>query len=804
MPRQARLIYRAPDGHDQEVALSEGGEEVGVGRHPQCALTVQQPSVSRRHARFWFEGGSFHVQDLQSSNGTYVNNQRINQARLSDGDTVRCGDFVMSFREVPTTPARAEDGAAKRATSDGPRLVGRLPPQRRPLSVSPNPNPNPGPMRPPPLSEAPSRPEPPRMPDAALDRRSMPTMKPSASEQAAAMRDAGPFGTPSARRAPTEPPTRSARPTSDPARAVPDAEELRRLREEVAHWKAQAEGRALLDNKQASAAEAELAVARAELDALRAEVEAARATAAQASEARSTFEKDVGDVRADIEDKKRRIHELEQSNLRAEEQIRTLTDNSLKLKDQARTQQNQLEEYRREKVALEVALVEARERIAQFQANNEASMRREAEQADAINDLKREVRQKEKAQKEVEKQLEVAKYDLQAVREMNENLRLALGTDDEDRSKTNRRLQELEQVLAEKEAIIETLEAEVRRLELRLQQGEAEVVSRFEQRALAAEKGRHDAEAESRRREATLRELAEQVKLLQAELNEADRRAEKAEANAGEGGDLRRRLTEAETARDALAATGRDLQARVAALTDRSAALERDLAAAEQRARDHESQGASSREVMAQLNDLRRQNRDLQSRTVELTERAATLERELAAAEQRARDADGRARDTEAQGGREAMSQLNDLRRQNRELKHQLESLEADLAQLKAGTAVHSIGPAASVDTSGYDELRDRAVELFEAINDVASDLKTNVELVGGYLSDLRPMVETAVNIANDGGDDRLREAVEEIDAAVTIDSAEEVLSQAREASDSFKRSLRAFREVLQRHGYGS
>ena len=91
--------------------------------------TVSQPSVSRKHARFWFEDGEWFVEDLGSSNGTYVNNRRIEQEKLAEGDDVRCGDFGMKYiiedhtREVGNLPPRKP---SKKKTPKPPRLVGQM------------------------------------------------------------------------------------------------------------------------------------------------------------------------------------------------------------------------------------------------------------------------------------------------------------------------------------------------------------------------------------------------------------------------------------------------------------------------------------------------------------------------------------------------------------------------------------------------------------------------------------------------------------------------------------------------------
>ena len=50
MSRQAKLTYRTVEGEPKEVVV-QAGEEASVGRHPQSTISVNQPSVSRKHAR---------------------------------------------------------------------------------------------------------------------------------------------------------------------------------------------------------------------------------------------------------------------------------------------------------------------------------------------------------------------------------------------------------------------------------------------------------------------------------------------------------------------------------------------------------------------------------------------------------------------------------------------------------------------------------------------------------------------------------------------------------------------------------
>jgi hypothetical protein len=68
-----------------------GREELLVGRHDACDVTVGHPSVSRRHARLSFRDGHWVLRDLDSTNGTRVNGKRVVRCRLEPGDRLSLG-----------------------------------------------------------------------------------------------------------------------------------------------------------------------------------------------------------------------------------------------------------------------------------------------------------------------------------------------------------------------------------------------------------------------------------------------------------------------------------------------------------------------------------------------------------------------------------------------------------------------------------------------------------------------------------------------------------------------------------------
>lgn len=78
-------------------------DTIVLGRHPECDIVVDLGAISRQHARIlWIEGASY-VEDLNSRNGTFVNEQRIEgRQKLKQGDELRICDVTFEFVEDAT------------------------------------------------------------------------------------------------------------------------------------------------------------------------------------------------------------------------------------------------------------------------------------------------------------------------------------------------------------------------------------------------------------------------------------------------------------------------------------------------------------------------------------------------------------------------------------------------------------------------------------------------------------------------------------------------------------------------------
>ena len=89
-PGSGLLVKRGPSAGCQ-FRLDKPA--TSAGRHPGSDIFLDEVTVSRKHAEFRWENDEFHVVDLGSLNGTYVNRQAVDSAVLANGDEVQIGKF---------------------------------------------------------------------------------------------------------------------------------------------------------------------------------------------------------------------------------------------------------------------------------------------------------------------------------------------------------------------------------------------------------------------------------------------------------------------------------------------------------------------------------------------------------------------------------------------------------------------------------------------------------------------------------------------------------------------------------------
>lgn len=88
-----RLVMKSGPTPGQVYELAKN--EMFIGRGPTCEVVINDLEVSRNHARIYLQGGEFWLEDLNSTNGTFVNGQRlIGPHLLRAGETVNLGEKV--------------------------------------------------------------------------------------------------------------------------------------------------------------------------------------------------------------------------------------------------------------------------------------------------------------------------------------------------------------------------------------------------------------------------------------------------------------------------------------------------------------------------------------------------------------------------------------------------------------------------------------------------------------------------------------------------------------------------------------
>jgi pSer/pThr/pTyr-binding forkhead associated (FHA) protein len=97
-----------------EFPLTEGVPVV-VGRSSDLDMVLVEEMVSRRHARIELVRGSVIVEDLGSTNGTFVNGERVEKAYLSEGDRLLIGTSILKLVAV-----EEPSGASRRSSQKGP------------------------------------------------------------------------------------------------------------------------------------------------------------------------------------------------------------------------------------------------------------------------------------------------------------------------------------------------------------------------------------------------------------------------------------------------------------------------------------------------------------------------------------------------------------------------------------------------------------------------------------------------------------------------------------------------------------
>ena len=98
--RRPALERRGLRADERQAAHGEDRRpSMVIGRAPECELLLDDTYVSQQHARIFGKNGSWYVEDLGSTNGTFVNEQKLAApAMVQPGDRIRVGTTVLELR----------------------------------------------------------------------------------------------------------------------------------------------------------------------------------------------------------------------------------------------------------------------------------------------------------------------------------------------------------------------------------------------------------------------------------------------------------------------------------------------------------------------------------------------------------------------------------------------------------------------------------------------------------------------------------------------------------------------------------
>jgi len=106
-----RIAAESPELNGQVFELT--GARLTIGRAADNDIVIQNPSVSSHHGEFRFEGGDYRVVDMNSTNGTRLNDERVTETILRNGDTLMIGHMLFKYASenvlsAPPIPEQAE------------------------------------------------------------------------------------------------------------------------------------------------------------------------------------------------------------------------------------------------------------------------------------------------------------------------------------------------------------------------------------------------------------------------------------------------------------------------------------------------------------------------------------------------------------------------------------------------------------------------------------------------------------------------------------------------------------------------
>jgi diguanylate cyclase (GGDEF)-like protein len=113
------VVIYAPNSNQLGKRFSLHDGLVQIGRGAENDVILLSDSVSRRHARIDTRAGSYHIVDMHSTNGTYVNDELVDDQLLERGDQIKIGDTIMKFLSGADLESQYHETIYRMTITDG-------------------------------------------------------------------------------------------------------------------------------------------------------------------------------------------------------------------------------------------------------------------------------------------------------------------------------------------------------------------------------------------------------------------------------------------------------------------------------------------------------------------------------------------------------------------------------------------------------------------------------------------------------------------------------------------------------------
>jgi hypothetical protein len=97
VPDGLMVMLRVLEGQEPGKGYPIHQTPVSLGRDALCDVSITDSRLSRQHAMIYYFAPDFYLKDLGSTNGSFVNDKRIKQSAIKNGDKIKLGSTLLEF-----------------------------------------------------------------------------------------------------------------------------------------------------------------------------------------------------------------------------------------------------------------------------------------------------------------------------------------------------------------------------------------------------------------------------------------------------------------------------------------------------------------------------------------------------------------------------------------------------------------------------------------------------------------------------------------------------------------------------------